>query len=305
MSLLDLFSKRQRRARGELPEVYIYDKLPQPLRVQIVHAISDALGDDPYGGEQAEGAYKYVHDSLCREYGVFALDSSSPTAKAAVFNFFLKEESFERALDVVELCFKLIDTYVRTEYKYNSSPKCKVEPDEAINQLNTRFKEHGVGYQFESSEIIRVDSAFIHAEVVKPALAVLREKGFHGANDEFLRAHEHYRHGRYKECLVDALKAFESTMKVICKKRGWKFQSNDTAKPLIAACFDNGLLPRYLESEFASLRSLLESGIPTVRNKVGGHGQGTAITVVPEYVAGYALHLTASSIVFLAKAEAA
>lgn len=140
---------------------------------------------------------------------------------------------------------------------------------------------------------------------MKPTLAVLRGDGFKGANEEFLQAHEHYRHGRHKECLVDALKAFESTMKAICKMQGWPNQPNDTAKALIGTCLSNGLIPPYLESQIGSLRSLLESGIPTVRNKLGGHGQGADPTVVPEYLARYSLNLTATSILFLVEANAA
>jgi hypothetical protein len=37
MRILDLFSKRQKKLRGEMPDVYMYDELPQPLKVQIVH----------------------------------------------------------------------------------------------------------------------------------------------------------------------------------------------------------------------------------------------------------------------------
>jgi hypothetical protein len=306
MSLFDLFSKRQRRQRGEFPDVYKYDDLPQPLRVQIVLIITDAIGDDGYSGRAAQNVYKYVNDTLCREYGMFELVKKSDAGKESVLNFFLNEESIERALDVVELCFKMINIFVRREYgRYVEPPTVKIKPDEAIEDLNARFKEHGVGYQFQSNEILRIDSEFMHAEAVKPALLLLEGKAFAGANDEFLRAHEHYRHGRHKECLVEALKSFESTMKVICKKRGWVVQANDTAKGLIAACFSNGLLPAHLESQFASLRSLLESGVPTLRNKGGGHGQGAEITTVPLYVASYGLHLTASSILFLTQADEA
>jgi hypothetical protein len=151
--------------------------------------------------------------------------------------------------------------------------------------------------------LIRVDSEFLHSEAVKPVLTALRITGFQGANEEFLLAHEHYRHGRHKECLVDCLKAFESTMKSVCKIRGWTTQPNDTAKSLIATCFSNGLIPAYLDSQFASLRSVLESGVPTVRNKNGGHGQGVDPVVVPDYMARYALNLTATSILFLTDAH--
>jgi len=302
MGIIDLFSKRQRRLRGEIPDVYVYNELPPPLRVQVVHIIRDALGADYYGSNRASKTYEYINNSLCREYGLFELTKRPRSPDESIFNFFLAEESVERTLDVIELSFKIIDTYVRDHYPYESGAKIKT--DDAISELNARFKEHAVGFQFESSELIRVDSQFIHSEAVKPTLAILREKQYKGANEEFLNAHEHYRHGQYKECLVDSLKAFESTMKAICKKRGWPMQSTDTAKALISTCLAQELLPSYLESQMGSLRSLLESGLPTVRNKLGGHGQGSDPIAVPEYFARYALNLTASSILFMAEADA-
>jgi len=305
MGIFDLFSKRQRRARGEMPDVYVYDELPQPLRVQIVHIIQDSFGIDHYRTHNAEKAYEFVKQTLCREYGLFELVKYPKSDAESVFNFFLAEESTERALDVVELCFKVINKYIPDNQGYRYNTDRKLEAEEALTELNGRFREHGIGFQFESNELIRLDSNFLHAEAVKPTLAVLRGQGFKGANEEFLLAHEHYRHGRHKECLVDALKAFESTMKAICKVRDWANQPNDTAKALINTCLNNGLIPSYLESQMGSLRSLLESGVPTVRNKLGGHGQGADLTVVPEYLARYSLNLTATSILFLVEANAA
>lgn len=302
MAISDLFSKRQKRLRGEIPEVYKYDIVPHTLRVQIVHIIHDVVGRDNYSGEATQ-VYSAVNDVLCREYGVFELVDHSPTAEYAVLNFFLAEKSVEKVLDFIELFFRAIDTIVRQVNRHNS--RRKMEPDEAIAELNSRFREHGVGFQFESRELIRVDSEFVHAEAVKPTLALLRGKGYEGANEEFLKAHEHYRHGRYKESLVDALKAFESTLKAICMKRGWNIQATATAKSLISTCMGEGLFPGFLESQMSSVRSLLESGLPTVRNKLGGHGQGPETVVVPEYLARYALNLAASSILLAVEANAA
>jgi hypothetical protein len=181
----------------------------------------------------------------------------------------------------------------------NSSEKA----DDAISELNRRFKEHGVGYQFVESEIIRVDSELLHAETVKPALRLLNEINYHGAQQEFLSAYEHYRHGKNKEALNDCLKSFESTMKAICDKRNWAYQPNSTAKPLIQICFDKGLVPSFWQGQLSSLRSMLESSIPTGRNKLSGHGQGTTPTKVPDYLVAYMLHMTASTLVFLTTAE--
>jgi len=305
MGVFDLFSKRQRRARGEVPDVYVYDTLPHQLRVQIVHIIKDAFGVDNYGKHNSKKAYALVKQTLCREYGLFELVERPKSDQDSIFSFLLQEQSSERALDVVELCFKVINKVVAVDHSYQNNTVRQIGAGNAVIELNERFQEHGVGFQFESNELIRIDSEFLHSEAVKPALTVLRGSGFQGANEEFLQAHEHYRHGRHKECLVDCLKAFESTMKAICKLRGWTAQPNDTAKSLIDTCFVNGLLPSYLTSQFASLRSVLESGVATVRNKNGGHGQGPDPVVVPEYMSRYALNLTATSVLFLVDAHSA
>src|SRR3712207_8688399 len=41
----------------------------------------------------------------------------------------------------------------------------------------------------------------------------------------------------------------------------------------------------------AGLRNTLEAGVPTLRNKNSGHGQGFFVKQVPDYFVGYALHL--------------
>ncbi|MGD0954125.1 MAG: hypothetical protein ABR985_17335 [Methanotrichaceae archaeon] len=99
------------------------------------------------------------------------------------------------------------------KYRYENR---RLSPDEAIAELNHRFREHGVGYQYESGMMMRVDSQIIHEEIVRPALSMLSDPMYEGANAEFLSAHEHYRTKKYKECLNDCLKAFESTIKAIC-----------------------------------------------------------------------------------------
>jgi len=201
VGVLDLFSKRQKQFRGEMPEVYQYETIPNPLRVQIVHIVRDAIGKNRYGNDYCGRAFKYIHDSLCREYGLFRLDERATEYSEAVINFFLSCPELEKSMDVIELFFQVIDTYVRTEdYRYSTSRR--MESDSAIEELNSRFKEHGVGFQFESKQMVRVDSQYLHSEAVKPALYLLgNEKRFKGANEEFLKAHEHYRHK--PECVND------------------------------------------------------------------------------------------------------
>ncbi len=283
--------------RGETPDVYIYDDLPEPLRVQIVHIWKDSL----FGGyeHESEKGHESVVKSLRHEYGVFKL--ANPTDRYRQFerelkNFFLQENNVEKALDAIELSFQYIERY----WNQNGNPSIA---DYAIDELNYRFKDHGVGYQFTDRQIVRIDSEYIHAEIVKPGLKLLSQPHYSGAQQEFLKAHEHYRKGNAKEALNECLKAFESTMKAICEKRGWSNKKKVTAKSLIQVCFDNKLIPPFWQSHYSSLKKLLETSIPPGRNELSAHGQGSHQVTVPNHLVAYMLHMTASAIVFLAESE--
>jgi len=295
MPIVDLFSKRQKRLRGEVPEIFIYDQIPKILRVKIVHIIRDVV-EDIYGNStQVKTAYEYIQKTLCREYGLFQLVSGySDNDQNQVLNFLLETNDYERVLDVIELTFSYADTIIRN---YHDNPK--LNPDDAIKELNDRFKEEGIGYSFNGGKIIRVDSTYTHSEITKPTISLLDNRKFQGANEEYRKAHEHYRHGRNKECLTECLKAFESTMKSICKEKGWDFNERDTAKKLIHICFQNQLVPTFTQNQFTSLQNLLESGIPTIRNKLGGHGQGQTPQKVDDEITRYGLNLTGTNIIFL------
>lgn len=308
MAILDLYSKRQKKLRGDVPDVYTYDDLPVELRTQIVHIWHGSLGGNREHSTTVLETYAFIVDALCREYGLFRLPGANVHGGRdylnELTNFLLAERNTERVLDVVELSFRAIDRITR-DYSYLYRNDSNERATAAIDELNGRFKEHGIGYQFIGCEIIRVDSELIHSEVVKPALHLLNRKEYAGAQQEFLKAHEHYRHGNEKEALNECLKAFESLMKAICDKQSWSYKSNATAKDLIDACLSNGLIPSYWQQNFTSLRCLLESSIPTGRNKLGGHGQGTTPTTVPPHLVAYMLHMTAAALVFLSEAEAA
>ena len=307
MAIFDLYSKRQKRLRGEVPEIFTYDTLPNALRVQIVHIIRDCFGYNKTDLQEDKpmNLYKQIRDILCREYGKFELIKNisiyeRDSVDEELISFFLETKKVEEAIDVVELTFRAIEriilpNYSEFEHYFNS----KIHPEQAIQDLNNRFKESGIGYSYESGQIIRIDSTYIHSEITKSVLNLINHKKFHGANEEYLKAHNHYKNGDNKECLNECLKAFESTMKSICLEKSWEFSQKATAKSLIQTCFDNELIPSFTQNQFTSLRSLLESGIPTIRNKQGGHGQGQVPQKVDDEMTRYALNLTGANIIFL------
>jgi hypothetical protein len=302
MPTFDLFSKRQKQLRSKASDSLTYDNIPSKFRQQIIYIWRDAIGDDNYF-ELARNMYAEIVNILRREYGVSSLVSEWYDKESEELeNFFLTCEDNEKILDVIELVFHVIDNATRDfAYSLDASPNSTA--DEAIEELNGRFREHGIGYAYESGQLIRKDSEYLHSEVIKPVIRILENPEFQGANEEFMKALEHYRHENYKECLNECLKAFESTMKIICHKRNWQYNQNDTAKRLIEICLSNNLIPSFLQTQVTALKSVLESGVPTIRNKLSGHGQGTQKSTVPQHFAEYALHTTASTILFLVDSE--
>ena len=303
--ILNIFSKRESRKPGADTDVYQYKEIPDHVRRQIILLWQRIIGearDDGYG-ERPE-FYASVCRHLREEYGTFHLldliesrsvaglrDSHRGPCFSELANFFLFEKNISRCLDVIELCAAGLIGYAGNQ--------------EPIEILNTRLREGSVGFQIENGFAIRVDHQYIHAEIVKPALYFLGGKGFEGANDEFLQAHRRYRQGDYKGSLIEGAKALESVLKIVLLKRGQQISDRDTAANLLQKFFALHLLPSYLQDQVTALRDVLQGGVPKVRNKEAAHGQGEDVREVPEYLAAYGLHQTASAILLIVKAHEA
>jgi hypothetical protein len=257
-----------------LEDVFQYDDLPGPFRVQVGMILEEALGDDSeaFTPTISNNGWRAIHSMFIREKGVREL-YRSPARPGRQLITYLQECPRLDALDLIDLAFRLVDKVVRTSNPYEREQYTSLSPDDAIKALHL-LQDGG--------------------------------KQFSGPLQEFLDAHKSYRAGDSKNAIANAGKAFESTMKAICTPRGGPFDPNkDTAKRLIDIVFENELIPAFLQGQFSSLRAVLESGVPTLRNRKGGHGQGPEPIEVPDYLVSYAMHLTASNIVLLIQAHKA
>ena len=147
MPILDLFSKKQKQLRGEVPDVYQYKELPQAFRVQVVHILRDALGNPNKYNSPTEKVFEILHNALSREYGVFYLSEEARRGEyqTAVFNFFLHNNDIEKNLDVIQVAFRLVQN-IAEEYGYRDQAGATITPEQAISELNERFLEHGIGF---------------------------------------------------------------------------------------------------------------------------------------------------------------
>jgi hypothetical protein len=188
---------------------------------------------------------------------------------------------------------------IEDEYDGTSERGAKQTGPEAIAEINSRFEQHAVGYQFENRHIIRVDSKLVHAEVIKPALALLTAPEFAKANDDFMTAHRHYRASEFKDCVTAANRAYESMMKAICDTEHWAYGKGDGAAELVTNLTSQGLFTHAFDRSFTAYVAMLKAGLPAIRNDAGGHGEGLAAAAVTAEIARFAINLTATNILFL------
>lgn len=296
--MYELYSRRIKNREGE-PEVYEYDSFCQPFRNQIFYVLSDVF--DFYKEKGLHDAWDVLHDSFARELGVKTLDSCFASGKHNV-EVFVQKSSDRDFLDFLDYAFNMISRMRNVTPPYALYEDSQEQINNAFRELNYRFKQHNLGYEFVDDKLIRKDNELLHQETIKPALKLLIETGFEGAEQEFLDAFEHRRKGENKDAILDALKSFESTMKAICDGMGYSYDpAKSTAKELITILENNGFYPAYMNNHMTSLRTSLESGLPTMRNKNVGHGQGATVVNVSDEFTEYALNLAATNIVLLTK----
>lgn len=161
--------------------------------------------------------------------------------------------------------------------------------------LNNMAYRLGPGLKFHlaSSEVVEQIA-------LEPALALLADSRFAVANEEFAAALKHQRSGNGDEAVVFAVKALESTLKLIGEQRRWGLTGKEPGSKLLQRAFEKELVPPQLQTAFTSLRTLLENGTLPVRN-VSGHGKGATaqpLRMPPELV-DYVLANAASAMVLL------
>ena len=207
------------------------------------------------------------------------------------------------------------------EYIFQTEAAFRVQEEEVIQDINRFFRTDDLPYELTPSvwekatrgpyggppggsqalvtrpQVIRRDDEVTHEMAVGPALTLLRDKSFTSANTEFLRALADFRKGDYDDCLAKCGSAFESTMKIICDRRGWPYdQHKDTAGPLVSKVIKNSGLDNIFDQPLMI--------VATLRNRLSSaHGSGVQTRNVPAHVPKYAINATAAAILLLVEAS--
>ena len=213
MAIFNLFSKRQAEAvkSGEA-DVYQYTDIPSQLRVQVKQVAIEGIGrvgssgDGIMRGDEHNDIWVQIERIYLRENGLESIAHEN-FAGSRILSF-MRDCSTSDWLDLLELIALGITIMAGQGNEHQRNVwQVSNTGQKAIDEINYRLREAKVGYQIEGTQLIRVDSQFMHAEVVKPALAMLSSEDFEGPRQEFIAAHQHYRVGEHRQAVAMAANA--------------------------------------------------------------------------------------------------
>jgi hypothetical protein len=177
--IFETFARRkEKEARNGLPEVYTYDEAPEHLRHQVILALSEGIGryhvvtgDEWHMPPNCNDIWNEI-DRICqKEIFAYAKNVGGDNVARRFLNF-LRVADVDDFLSAVEIgCVGL--SCVNDKYNGMQERGARQTGVDAIDEINGRFEQHAVGYQFENRYIMRVDSKLTHSEIIKPALCLL------------------------------------------------------------------------------------------------------------------------------------
>jgi hypothetical protein len=309
--LWDIFSNRQRaQAPGYKP-----DEVSERLRSRVMMLYADVVAGRMTAGtyshpeDHSSEFWEQAHHALAVAYGRPVLSKARVRSATEDLLAFLEQSSSSELFDFVEAGFKVPIAW-----------RLFAQENEFVDALNDVFRMEEAPYQLtpgvtrmESNpatsgplsggtvvvrvafpRVVRVDDQVAHAEAVEPALSVLADPAYRGANDEFRRALDDYRRGDFEDCLGKCGSAFESVLKVLCHRKGIPCDpQRDTAGPLVDKVLARSTL------DVATFKEPLIA-IARMRNRLSSsHGGGATLRRVDRHVAQFALTATAAAIVLL------
>jgi AbiJ N-terminal domain 4 len=162
--IYDLYSKRKKHLEyGNQPEIYQYESLPLEFRWQVLYIWDSVVS--PAKCAHYSNLWKKIHELLLRNWGESSLPLEVFYSEEKLDHFgqckhfLLNGTSIDKVLDLIELVFIFVDRDVRKvilDKQLDIEEMDMQHPDGAIQELNHRFHEHVIGYQYEKGQVIRV-----------------------------------------------------------------------------------------------------------------------------------------------------
>lgn len=278
----DLFGQEEEIERKQFLS---YDDIPIETRNKVFYVISENAyrfeNEGPLSYPQRIEDFEYLRFQIRKHKGVTNISNIYDDERA--INEWMIGCPKEDFLRTIELFIDLRSQDRSTDWKQRLI--------NTINDINEIFKIDKIGYEIVNERFIQKDSEFLHEQVIKTTINLLYTNDFKGPLEEFQKALDHYMRREYKDTIQEANKSFESTIKSVLIKRNISFNQSGPADLLLDYLKENGVIYPYTKPLF--------QGLPMIRNKQSGHGQGIDHKEVYQSYAELALNLAGTFIVFL------
>ncbi|MDQ2843779.1 MAG: hypothetical protein M3Y72_22610, partial [Acidobacteriota bacterium] len=108
--MFETYAERQKKLKGETPEVFTYDSISVVLRRQIVRIWTDAIGEPDSNGAYtvAYEFYRKMHKALAAEFGMPNLGDGRSNHYKSIVDFFCDKADTNQALDIIDFMFQMV-----------------------------------------------------------------------------------------------------------------------------------------------------------------------------------------------------
>jgi hypothetical protein len=301
MPISDTLTRRLEAAKqAATPDPLIINPISSRVRNQFWHALWGLL--DRLTVDDWHAFTEVLRTRWDTERGVYDryMRSQSPSnLRDDTHNFFV-DATDEEARDFIEIGCSLSNMEIRGHFVRKRHSEIPI--NNMLIEVNTRLREAQLAYRFEPqlNQLIIEISQQTHKAIIRPTLSLLAQPGFEIAKQDFAAAFELLADGNWKDAVTAAGRAFEATMKAICTSRGWAFDSaKSRAGDLVTICVNKGLFPPWFAQSAQAFVAMMKSGVSSVRNNAGAHGQAPDDEAVTETIARYAINQAAATMLLL------
>ncbi|MBM4118539.1 hypothetical protein FJ251_12545 [bacterium] len=221
-------------------------------------------------------------EALKGAYGKAALrvqdESDGGDREATGFDDFVVFAYPQSVLDALEAYYRLLAEDRRSPYQA---------------EVNAVLAEEASVWRMSEGRMYLIDSRFLDAlrDLVEEDM---RREGFLGAHEEFRDARSYLLAGDADDAIHKANCAFESALKALLNQR--EGTAGELLKRLRA---ETDLLHGVPEEAQKAITGSVLQGLPALRHKVGGHGQGVEPLRIPRAYGDLAVNLCAVYLKFL------
>ena len=275
-----LFSKRYKKQIDNKTITYPSFNRPLRKRLSMICNQYNEWHDNAFDGPSDTQDETVI--ALRHAYGEDQLmikeDDDSLKTEAKNLDQFIIWAYPHRVIDALEAFYRLLPSSSNNAFQ---------------QEVNAVLTEESSPWRIIDGHMYMVDSRFLDA--LKDQIENgLRLEGFSGAHEEFQDARSHLQAGEFDVAVLKANRAFESTMMSLLN------QSSGTADDLLKRIKGNTDLLNDIPVDVQSvIVTKVLQGLPILRHKIAGHGQGSKPVKLKRAYGELAVNLSASYVKFL------